>query len=47
MPPELNAVHNEDCIVGLKKLTEGSIDLAFANPPFNIGYLPGVIGDEG
>ena len=27
-----------DCIEGLKKLDAGSIDLAFADPPFNIGY---------
>jgi len=31
-------VHQQDCIQGLKKLDDGSVDLAFADPPFNIGY---------
>lgn len=34
----LDTVHNEDCIAGLKKLADGQVDLAFADPPFNIGY---------
>jgi DNA modification methylase len=33
-----NQVHNEDCIAGLIKLPDGAVDLAFADPPFNIGY---------
>jgi DNA modification methylase len=33
-----NKLHNEDCIEGMKKLADGSVDLAFADPPFNIGY---------
>lgn len=35
---ELDKLHNQDCIEGMSKLPEGSIDLAFADPPFNIGY---------
>jgi DNA modification methylase len=35
---QLNTVHNGDCIEGLKKLDDGTVDLAFADPPFNIGY---------
>ena len=31
-------IHHGDCIAGLKKVPEGSVDLAFADPPFNIGY---------
>jgi DNA modification methylase len=31
-------IFNEDCIAGLKKLADGAVDLAFADPPFNIGY---------
>ena len=27
-----------DCLEGMKKLGSGSIDLAFADPPFNIGF---------
>lgn len=34
----LGRVHNLDCVQGLSKLDEGSVDLAFADPPFNIGY---------
>src|SRR5262245_21427271 len=38
MSLELNKIHNLDCLQGLSKLDEGSVDLAFADPPFNIGY---------
>ena len=38
MVARLNTVRNEDCITGLAKLAAGSVDLAFADPPFNIGY---------
>jgi len=31
-------IYNEDCIAGMKKLADGAVDLAFADPPFNIGY---------
>ena len=33
-----DVIFNEDCITGLKKLADGAVDLAFADPPFNIGY---------
>ena len=46
MSPELNVVHNQDCIQGLKSLPEGTIDLAFADPPFNIGYDYDVYHDD-
>ena len=29
---------NQDCIKGLKGLADESVDLVFADPPFNIGY---------
>ncbi|MDR3198297.1 MAG: site-specific DNA-methyltransferase [Planctomycetaceae bacterium] len=35
---EWNAVYNCDCIEGMGMLADGSVDLAFADPPFNIGY---------
>ncbi|MGA2034910.1 MAG: DNA methyltransferase [Thermoguttaceae bacterium] len=38
MPIKINAIHNEDCLKGLKKLDDATVDLAFADPPFNIGY---------
>ena len=34
----LGKIHHGDCIKGLKKVSDGAIDLAFADPPFNIGY---------
>lgn len=33
-----NRVVQGDCVKVLKTLPEGSVDLAFADPPFNIGY---------
>ncbi len=38
MAVSLNTIHQGDCIAGLKKLDDGVVDLAFADPPFNIGY---------
>ncbi len=38
MNAALNTIHQGDCAAGLKQLPEGSIDLVFADPPFNIGY---------
>jgi site-specific DNA-methyltransferase (adenine-specific) len=34
----LGKIHHGDCIAGMNALPAGSIDLAFADPPFNIGY---------
>jgi DNA modification methylase len=35
---EVNRIIHGDCISGMKALPAGSVDLAFADPPFNIGY---------
>lgn len=35
---EANAIYKRDCIEGMKDLAPGSVDLVFADPPFNIGY---------
>ncbi|MEM7313601.1 MAG: DNA methyltransferase [Planctomycetota bacterium] len=35
---KLNTVQNKDCLKAFSKLKDGSVDLAFADPPFNIGY---------
>jgi DNA modification methylase len=42
----LDTVHNEDCIAGMKRLADGQVDLAFADPPFNIGYEYDVYQDR-
>jgi site-specific DNA-methyltransferase (adenine-specific) len=34
----LDRVHAGDCIAGMESLPAGSVHLAFADPPFNIGY---------
>ena len=43
---DLDALHNMDCIAGMGRIPEGSIDLAFADPPFNIGYKYDVYEDR-
>ncbi|QDT82067.1 DNA adenine methyltransferase YhdJ [Gimesia maris] len=35
---KINQIHIQDCIAGMQELEAESIDLAFADPPFNIGY---------
>ncbi|WP_461367832.1 DNA-methyltransferase [Candidatus Darwinibacter acetoxidans] len=43
---EVNRIHQMDCVAGLAKLPAGSVDLAFADPPFNIGYQYDVYDDR-
>ncbi len=43
---EFNRIYNRDCIKGMKALPEGSVNLAFADPPFNIGYKYDVYEDR-
>ena len=38
MAAKVNCILHGDCINELRKLDEGCVDLAFADPPFNIGY---------
>lgn len=38
MKPRFGIVNHSDCIEGMKALEAGVVDLAFADPPFNIGY---------
>jgi site-specific DNA-methyltransferase (adenine-specific) len=42
----LNRLHHMDCIKGMQSIAPGSIDLAFADPPFNIGYKYDVYEDR-
>jgi len=43
---QLDRIHLGDCIAGMQSLPEGSIDLVFADPPFNIGYDYDVYQDK-
>ena len=43
---EIDRLYNQDCIEGMQALADGSVDLAFADPPFNIGYDYDVYGDR-
>jgi len=38
MSLRVNRLHQGDCIAGMKAMDAGIVDLAFADPPFNIGY---------
>ena len=42
----INTIHQGDCVETLRQLTPGSIHLAFADPPFNIGYKYDVYDDR-
>ncbi|MCA9120802.1 MAG: hypothetical protein KDB11_11490 [Planctomycetales bacterium] len=42
----MNTIICGDCIAGMNSLPEGSVDLAFADPPFNIGYEYDVYQDR-
>ncbi len=41
-----NTIEHQECIAGMKSLPAGSVDLVFADPPFNIGYDYDVYRDE-
>jgi hypothetical protein len=43
---QLNKIHHGDCIAGMNALPAGSVDLVFADPPFNIGYDYDVYDDR-
>ena len=35
---QLGKIHQGDCVSGMQQLPDESVDLVFADPPFNIGY---------
>lgn len=43
---EMRGVVAGDCIKGMEQMLAGSVDLAFADPPFNIGYDYDVYDDR-
>ncbi|MCM2371235.1 DNA methyltransferase [Aporhodopirellula aestuarii] len=42
----LNQIHAGDCVAGMAELPAGTVDLVFADPPFNIGYQYDVYEDS-
>lgn len=46
MDANLNTIQLGDCVHAMNALPEGSVDLAFADPPFNIGYEYDVYDDK-
>lgn len=42
----LQKIHEGDCLQLMKQIDDSSIDLVFADPPFNIGYSYGVYDDR-
>ena len=46
MEVAINTIHHGDCVQLMSQLPEGSVDLAFADPPFNIGYDYDVYDDR-
>lgn len=42
----LAQIHEGDCIDGMRSLPAGAVDLAFADPPFNIGFSYDVYDDR-
>jgi DNA modification methylase len=46
MKREFDSIGNQDCVAGLKNIENGVVDLAFADPPFNIGYDYDVYHDK-
>ncbi|MGH7178427.1 MAG: DNA-methyltransferase [Tepidisphaeraceae bacterium] len=43
---ELDRLYHRDCVAGMSQIPEASVDLAFADPPFNIGYTYDVYEDR-
>ena len=41
-----NIIYSEDCLKGMKKLPDESIDLVITDPPWNIGKNYGVYKDN-
>jgi site-specific DNA-methyltransferase (adenine-specific) len=43
---EWNRLYQGDCVEGLARIEPGSVDLVFADPPFNIGYKYDIYKDR-
>jgi DNA modification methylase len=42
----INKIHNEDCLIGMKKMTSKSIDCVLTSPPYNTSRVAGVNSDK-
>ena len=38
---ELNRIYNEDCLAGMKRIPDGSVDLIVTDPPYLMNYKTG------
>ena len=38
---ELNKIYNEDCLEGMKRISDGSVDLIVTDPPYLMNYKTG------
>lgn len=43
---ETNKIFNEDCLLGIKKIPDNSIDLVIIDPPYDICTKGGKTGDS-
>lgn len=41
-----SGIYHSDCVTGMQQIPDGSVDLVFADPPFNIGYNYDVYDDK-
>jgi site-specific DNA-methyltransferase (adenine-specific) len=46
MSLEINRLHRGDCLERMAQMEPGTVDLVFADPPFNIGYSYDVYKDQ-
>ena len=44
---ELNKIYNEDCLEGMKRIPDGSVDIIITSPPYNIGKMHSNITQHG
>ena len=43
---ELNRIYNEDCLEGMKRIPDGSVDLIVTDPPYLMNYKTGRTKDK-
>ena len=43
---ELNTIYNEDCLEGMKRIPDGSVDLIVTDPPYLVNYKTGYRKDK-